>query len=181
MKAILLAISCFLALPLMAQDAPGSRAPRLREIPGSFIASNDTAQTPREVEALKDNVTIRLQGTTNTSHEIDLSLSGNGPMFTADQVIDDEHILSCEYVVSETETGYKVSYTVSTRIKVATQTGPDTTKYEYMSVRISGAVLCSADRPQVLIRNGSKPLHLTITKEAEQDGGGQPATRPASK
>ncbi len=76
-------------------------------------------------------------------------------------------MLICEYVVSETKTGYRVSYSVAARIKVATQTSQNSTNIEYRDVSISGTVLCSADRPQVLVRNGSKPLQLTITKEAE--------------
>jgi hypothetical protein len=157
MKATLLAVSCFLALPLLAQDAPRQRNPR----PG---VSSVTAQTPGEAETLEKNITIRLHGTTTTGADIDLSLSGIGPRFTADQVVNDDTMLTCQYVVSETENGYRVSYSVGARIKVAT----NSTNFEYRDVSISGTVLCSADRPQVLVRNGSKPLQLTITKEAEQ-------------
>ena len=127
-----------------------------------------TAQTPVEAEALKKNITIRLHGTTTTGADIDLSLSGIGPRFTADQVVNDDTMLACQYVVSETGTGYRVSYSIGARIKVATHTSQNSTNYEYLDATISGTVLCSSGRPQVLVRNGSKPLQLTITKEAEQ-------------
>ncbi len=168
MKFTLLAASCFLALPLIAQDAPHRVVPQPR-------VSSGTAQTPAEAESLQKNITIRLHGTTTTGADIDLSLSGIGPSFTADQVVNDDTMLTCQYVVSETETGYRVSYSVGARIKVATQTSQNSTNYEYHDVTISGTVLCSADRPQVLVRNGSKPLQLTITKEAAPSNGDKPS------
>lgn len=158
MRALFFATACLLPLPLMAQNTP-PRAPRPVAIPGQ--------QAPRDEAALAGNIMIRLQGTMTTGSEIDLSLAGIGPRFTADQVVGDDTVLSCQYVVSETETGYKVSYVVSTRIKIATQSGPNSTSFEYRDVSISGTVLCLADRPVVLVRNGPKPLQLTITKEAE--------------
>jgi hypothetical protein len=162
MKATLLAVSCFLALPLIAQEAP--RAPQPRR-------SSGTLQIPSEAEALKENITIRLHGTTTTGTEIDISLSGIGPSFTADQVVNDDTMLNCQYVVSETETGYRVTYSVGVRIKIAAHKTQNSTNYEYRDVVISGTVLCSVDRPQVLVRNGSNPLQLTITKEAESGPG----------
>ena len=159
MKATLLAVLCLITLPLIAQNAP-RRAPQPR-------SSSGTLQSPGEAEALKENITIRLHGTTTTGTDINLSLSGIGPRFTADQVVSDDTMLTCQYVVSETETGYKVSYSIGTRIKVATHTSQNSTNYEYLDVTISGTVLCSLDRPQLLVRNGASPLQLTITKEAE--------------
>jgi hypothetical protein len=162
MKATLLAGSCILAFPLIAQDAP-------RRVGAQPRAPSGTLQSPGESEALKNNITIRLHGTTTTGADLDLSLSGIGPMFTADQVVNDDTMLTCQYVVSETETGYRVSYSISARIKIATQTSQSSTNFEYRDVSVSGTVLCSADRPQALVRNGSKPLQLTITKETEPE------------
>ena len=168
MKATLLAVSCFLALPLIAQNTPR------RVIPPPGV-SNGAAQSSGESEPLKNNITIRLHGTTTTGADIDLSLSGIGPSFSADQVVNDDTTLTCRYVVSETETGYRVSYSVSARLKVATHVNQNVTNYEYRDVSISGTVLCSADRPQVLVRNGSKPLQLTITQEAAPPTGDKPS------
>ncbi len=175
MKATLLAVSCFLVSPLLAQEAPRERITPPNQQPPQRLQTQPqprmpigAAQTPAEAEALQKNITIRLHGTTTTGTEIDLSLSGIGPRFRADQVVNDDTMLCCEYIVSETETGYKVSYTVSARIRVASQGSSNNTNYEYRDVSTSGTVLCSADRPQVLVSNGSKPLQLTITKEAEQ-------------
>ncbi len=158
MKATILAVSCFLILPLIAQEA----APR--NVRPQIVPSGLT-QRSEEVESLKKNITIRLHGTTTTGTEIDLSLSGIGPRFRCDQVVNDDTMLSCEYLVSETETGYKVSYTVSARIKASLQNSPGLTGYENRDISTSGTVLCSTDRPQVLVSNGSKPLQLTITED----------------
>ena len=169
MKAILLAVSCFLTLPLIAQDN-STRAPRPRTPSPAMPqppVTRDTAQAPQQPADLTHNITIRLQGTTANGNDIDLSLSGIGPSFNADQSIDKDTILNCEYMVSETETGYKVTYRVSTRVKIATKTSADTTTYEYMDVSVSNTVLCAEGRPQVLVLNGAKSLKLTITKEAE--------------
>lgn len=179
MKATLLAVSCFLVFPLIAQEAPRQRITPPNQPPPQRLQPQPqsqpqlrmpigAAQTPAEAEALQKNITIRLHGTTTTGTEIDLSLSGIGPRFRCDQVVNDDTMLSCEYLVSETETGYKVTYTVSARIKVSPQGSSNNTSYEYRDISTSGTVLCSADRPQVLVSNGSKPLQLTITKEAEQ-------------
>ena len=172
MKTLILATACFMPLLLMAQT-PVPRQPRPR--------IDASSQQSGEAEGLKENITIRLQGTTTTGADIDLSLTGVGPKFTADQVINDDTVITCQYLVSETESGYRVSYSVSARIKVATQTNQTTTNFEFRDVSITGTVLCLADHPKVLVRNGSKPLQLTIIKEAEQDGTGQPATRSESK
>jgi hypothetical protein len=130
--------------------------------------SSGGSQQPAESQALKKNITIRLHGTTTTGAEIDLSLSGIGPSFTADQVVNDDTMLTCEYVVSETETGYRVSYSVGARIKLPKQANPNTTNFEYRDIIIRGTVLCSEKKAQVLVQNGTKSLKLTITEDAEQ-------------
>jgi hypothetical protein len=135
-------------------------------MPGSPV-HRDTAPEPQQPAELTHNITLRLQGTTTNGNDIDLSLSGIGPRFNAMQSIDKDTIFNCEYMVSETEKGYKVTYNISTRIKIATQTSADTTRYEYMDVSASNTVLCAEGLPLVLVLNGAKSLKLTITKEAE--------------
>ena len=162
MKATLLAVSCLLALPMMAQiSSPRGPRPQVNQLPHGI-------QAPVEDEGLKENITIRLQGTTTTGSDIDLSLTGVGPKFSADQVVKDDTILICEYLVTETETGYKVAYVVSARIKMATNVSANSTNFEYRDVSVSGNALCTAGRPLVLVRNGEKPLQLTISKEVEK-------------
>ena len=173
MKATLLTISCLLALPLLAQN----QLPRQSRV-GQPI--NPQQQSVVE-EGLEENITIRLQGTVTTGSEIDLSLSGVGPKFTADQVINDDTVLTCQYLVPETEAGYRVSYSVGARIKVVTQKTQNSTNFEYRDVVISGNVLCLAGRPVVVVRNGSKPLQLTIIKGPEHDTPGNPASVPDPK
>lgn len=182
MKTHLLTISFLLALPLLAQNpgqVPVPNQQRVRQPINPQPQQNQPLQS-EVVKELEENITIRLQGTVTSGSEIDLSLSGVGPQFTADQVINDDTVLTCQYLVSETESGYKVAYTVGTRIKVVTQTNQNSTNYEYRNVSISGNVLCSAGRPVVLVRNGSKPLQLTITRQTE--AAGEPSTvAPDSK
>lgn len=110
---------------------------------------------------------IRLNGTTTTGADVDLSLSGIGPRFIADQVVNDDTLLMCQYEVSEVDTGYRVSYTVGARIKIPTQGNSNTTSYEYRDITVIGTILCSKDTPQVLVRNGTKSLNLTITENTE--------------
>lgn len=159
MKTTILAVSCFLVLPLFAQNS----RPRVVLPPGAPGA----AHAPAEENFLEKNITIRLHGTTTTGTDVDLSLTGIGPVFTADQVMNNDTTLTCHYSVSETETGYRVAYSISSRIKIAVQANPDLTNYEFRDVSITGTVLCTVDRPQVLVSNGTKPLQLTITRQAE--------------
>ena len=176
MKIPFLFISGILTLPLLAQAPAPPRPIAIRS-----GATQQSPGDPGENEDLGENVTIRLQGTVTKGSEIDLSLSGIGPKFTADQVIDDDTVLSCQYVVSETEAGYKVSYSVGARIKVVTQKSQNSTNFEYRDVVISGNVLCVAGKPTVLVRNGTKPLALTITKGAEKDAPDNGTTAPDSE
>jgi hypothetical protein len=135
-----------------------------------------------EQKALSENIIIRLQGSTTTGIDIDLSLTGIGPKFAADQTVgDDGTVVHCEYLVSESDAEYRVSYTISVRVKVVTQVNRDTTNIQYQDLAISGNLICAINRPLVIVRNGLKPLQLTITKEAEQAGADQPATKPADK
>lgn len=163
MKTIILTVTLLLVLPLVAQNAPRQVNPRM---------PSGGSQQPAESQALKKNITIRLHGNTTTGAEIDLSLSGIGPRFTADQVVNDDTVLTCQYVVSETETGYQVSYSIGARIKIPTQVNPNTTNFEYRDITIQGSVLCSEKKAQVLVQNGTKTLKLTITEDTEQGADG---------
>lgn len=119
---------------------------------------------------------IRLQGTTPAGIDIDVSLTGIGPRFKTDQMLDDGTVAQCEYVVSDNGNGYKVSYSLSVRVKVAMQPGPNAS-FQYQDVSTSGTVLCVESRPLVLARNGSKPLQLTITKDSANGEPVEPAVR----
>ncbi len=173
MKALLFATVCLLTLPLAAQNSPPSRIVPPRQ--GSAPAID--LQASGDENALNHNIQIRLQGTTTTGADIDLSLTGVGPKFAADQVINDDTVLSCQYVVRKTETGYKVSYIVSTQMKVSTGSG----SFQYRDVPISGTVLCSLNQPVILVKNGQKPLQLTISTEVVKDRSEESAPEPKSK
>ena len=160
MKSSILALSCLLVLPLLAQNAPGLVNPRI---------PRRVSEQAAESQALKKNITIRLHGTTTTGAEIDLSLSGIGPSFTANQVVNDDTMLTFEYMVSETGAGYEVSYTVGAQIDDPTLPQQNTPIFKYRNIIIRGTVLCSEKKAQVLVQNGTKSLKLTVTEDAEQD------------
>ena len=164
MKAKLLIVSCFLVLPLMAQDARVRRTPQ--PAPTQRVPVN---QASAETVALGENTRVRLHGSTSTGNAIDITLAGIGPRFAASQVINGDEIIDCQYIVSETETGYKVIYTVGLRVKMVAGKSQNSTNYEYRDTSITGTVLCSDDSPQVLISNGGKPMELTITKASEEE------------
>lgn len=163
MKTSTLAVSCLLVLPLVAQHAP---------IQVNLRKPISVTQQITEPPALKKSITIRLHGTNSNGAEIDFSLAGIGPKFLADQLINDETILQCDYVVSETETGYLVSYIIGSRITIrdgdnmnsARSSSRDTIRDTY----IRGTVLCANKKTQVLVQNGSKSLKLTITEDEGQ-------------
>jgi hypothetical protein len=159
MKISLLTFTCILVLPLMGQDTV---------TPANQSGRRSASKTPATTAALKENITIRLFGTTTTGAEIDLALTGVGPRFAAEQVLDNDTVVSCEYMVSESENGYQVSYVVTAQIKIVVQSNQNgAISVDFREVSLSGEVLCATDRPHAIVRSGSKSLHLTISKEAQ--------------
>jgi len=157
-----------LAMPIYGQQM---QRPRVVPPPQPVVR----AESVGVEDALKENITIRLQGTAATGAEVDLSLTGIGPRFAADQMIGGDAVLTCDYVVAqaEGEGGYLVSYSVGVRVKVATHTNASqgTTSFEFRDVTITGTVLCRLDEAVAIVRNGDKPLQLTVSKAAgRQDG-----------
>ncbi len=164
MKAILFVIAASLLLPLAAQN-PGIRPPLPRQQQGH----RDVA-APAD-DALQGNITIHLKGMTTTGNEIDLSLTGIGPTFMADQIVgNDNSMLSCEYSVKATETGYRVSYSIGMQQRVPTSVQKEVTNYEYRSVVMRGSVLCPEGKPVVIVKNGAKPLQIAVSTTAAEPG-----------
>lgn len=162
MKTISLLLAAALLAPLSAQE-PGVRPPRHRVSQPQQQVADPSAQLPDA------NIMIHLEGTTTTGDEIDLQLTGVGPTFTADQMIGEENtVLSCQYGVSRAEKGYRVSYNITVRVRIATNVvrgEKEMTNYEYRDVSLGGAVLCTPGVPVVILRNAKKPLELTLSEE----------------
>lgn len=166
MKATALILSFALVSPLFAQD---QRMPRPRVVPPPEQRGEWPADPP--AAALERNITVRLDGTTTTGNEIDLSLTGIGPVLSAAQLVGAElSHLSCEYSVTPAGNAYRVKYTISVRQKVATSAGKEVTNFEYMNITIQGTALCQPGKPVEIVRNDAKPLRLTVSPEAEGNG-----------
>ncbi|WP_411825485.1 hypothetical protein [Luteolibacter sp. AS25] len=166
-KTILVAAVCLFSLPTYAQ----TRVPRTVAPPG--VVSAPTADSEHG-SGLTSNLSVLLEGSITADSVVDLSLTGSGPKFSAEQILEDETILHTEYLIATSERGYSVAYAVAARVKVKTRTANDqkTANFEYRDVSITGNVICSLNEPIVLIRNGARSLQLTIKKEAEQGGDG---------
>lgn len=162
MKSPILLLGVLLTIPILAQ----TEMPRPRVVPVPEPVQHD----PRPVaDPLRKNTTIRLQGTTTTGQDVDLSLTGLGPRFNADQMIaGNDTVMSCDYLVSETDRGFMVSYTLVVQVKAATSVNQGSTIYNYRDVSLKGTVLCKAGEPVVIVKNGDKSLQLTVTQNSEE-------------
>jgi hypothetical protein len=159
-KPILVAAVCLFALPIMSQtEAP-------RRVPLPRVGSAPAAASGHDA-GLTNNISVLLEGSITADSVVNLSLTGSGPKFSADQVLEDETILRTEYLISTSGNGYSVEYAVAARVKVKTGAANDQRPptFEYRDVSITGNVICSLDKPIVLIRNGARSLQLTIKKE----------------
>ncbi|WP_035607903.1 hypothetical protein [Haloferula sp. BvORR071] len=177
MKAISFLLAMALLAPLSAQAQQGNPTrPRGRVVPppqapgqpwAGQVNSPD-ADAEADSQLPEANFTISLEGTLSSGPTVDLQLTGSGPSFTADQTIGEEgSILSCQYKLSKTEKGYRVSYSIGTQLRIATSVSKgqnEATNYEYRSIVLSGAVLCIPGAPIVIARNAGKPLTLSVAE-----------------
>lgn len=163
MKSPILLLGVLLTIPILAQ----TEMPRPRVVPVPEPVQHD----PRPVaDPLRKNTTIRLQGTTTTGQDVDLSLTGLGPRFNADQMIaGNDSVMSCDYLVSETDRGFMVSYTLRIRVRMGTNPGsPGPPNAEFRDLSLSGNILCKPGEPVVIVKNGDKSLQLTVTQNSEE-------------
>jgi len=105
-----------------------------------------------------------------TGEDIDMTLVGVGPVFSADQLVgDDMAVVNCSYTVLKAEDGgFHVGYRISCRIRMKTSKVKDSYNYEYRDVTLNGSVICQPAKPVTLLRNGEKSLKLTISKADEK-------------
>lgn len=158
-KSILLCV--LLTLPTFGQ----TQMPRPRVNPSGMVQQDGQPVTDK----LQKNTTVRVQGTTTTGQDIDLSLTGLGPRFNADQMIaGTDSVMSCDYVVTESEQGFTVAYTLVVQMKVATSVNQGSTIYNYRDVSLKGTILCKPGEPVGIVKNGDKTLHLTVSQEPEK-------------
>jgi len=157
MKTTILLLTALLSLPILGQTFQ----PRPRTVPTGMPQQEGQPAG----EQLQKNTTIRIQGTTTTGQDIDLSLTGLGPRFNAEQIIGaDDSVLNCEYLVKESDEGFLVSYVLRVRLKTASSP----TTYEFRDVSVTGNVLCKPGEPVVIVKNGEKTLQLTVTQEVDK-------------
>jgi hypothetical protein len=177
MKAISLLLALALFAPLAAQN-PNS-PPRPRGGIGPSPNQQQFSQDSPGIPLPEANFTISLEGTLTSGTAVDLQLTGSGPTFHADQIIgDDGTVVGCQYTLSKTEKGYRVSYNIATQVRIATNIHrgeTETVNYEFRSVSLSGAVLCTPGAPIVIARSGGKPLRLTL---AEVPAAATPGVEP---
>ncbi len=159
MKTTIVLLSVLLSLPILGQTFQ----PRPRALPPGMPQPEGQPAGER----LQKNTTIRVQGTTTTGQDIDLSLTGLGPRFNADQMIaGNDSVMNCDYLVTESDQRFLISYTLVVRIKVTSNPGPP--NIEYRDVSVGGTILCKPGEPVVIVKNGDKTLQITVTQEAEK-------------
>jgi hypothetical protein len=185
MKAIPLLLAVALLTPLAAQNQNPPRQRIPQQAQPQFQPGRPVVPPQMEDAQLPDsNLTISLEGNTTTGSAVDLQLTGTGPTFSADQMIGDEGgTLTCQYTLSKNDKGYRVSYSIGVRVRIATavvQGQANMTNYEYRDVSLSGTVQCKPGVPVVIVRNAKVPLKLTVSEvpETAVEPGQAPAVEP---
>ncbi len=116
-------------------------------------------------KVLTENISIHLQGTASEGTDLDLSLTGIGPIFQADVVTGDTHtILSHSYSVKPNGSGYTVEYNIGLRIRMEVARSKQTSSYESREVSLNGTVLLSEGAKVVISKNGVQELSLSVSK-----------------
>ena len=126
-----------------------------------------TGTTAAEVtpKVLAENITIQLQGSVNAGPQLDLSLTGVGPVFQADVLTGDEHtILSHQYSVKPQEGRYRVEYHIGLRVRFESSRNGNTTNYEYRDVSMTGTILAKEAEKVVISKDADRELSLTLKK-----------------
>lgn len=167
MKAIPLLLAVALLAPLAAQNPPNRPRGGVVLPPQAGQQAQFSDDRPR-IELPESNFTISLEGTLTSGTAVDLQLTGCGPTFTADQAIGDEGtVVSCNYNLSKTEKGYRVSYSITTQVRIATaihRGEKESVNYEFRTISLSSSILCTPGVPVVIARSAAKPLTLTVAE-----------------
>jgi hypothetical protein len=162
-------VAAMIVLPAFAQEAPQppNRQERPRVVPPQSMAPR---QERRQADALDKNITIRLNGILPVGEQVDLSLTGVGPMFSTDSPIGKEGAVThFEYMVEPEGAAYRVNYSISTRIRIPIQRNGDAViSYEYRDIATNGSVLCEAGKAVGIYKGQGGGLFLSVGDAAEE-------------
>lgn len=172
MKIIFLLVTALAIAPIVAQErrvpAPPSPRAGVQRVPSPSARSSQT-----NAEALAENHTIHLHGMTSAGIPVDLSLTGIGPEFSADTVLDDDFsVLNCRFLVTQIDDRPVVDFAISVRVRVPTQTSGDAVSYSYQEVSTSGRAVTPLGKPLVIAASGKGDLVLTMTRTGDHAGQG---------
>jgi hypothetical protein len=172
MKAFAPLVAAMIVIPAVAQEAPQppirpDRQERPRVVPPQVPM--EPRQDRRHADALDKNITIRLNGILPVGEQVDLSLTGVGPMFSTDSPIGKEGAVThFEYMVEPEGAAYRVNFSISTRIRVAIQRNGDAVSYEFMDIATNGNVLCEAGKAVGIYKGQDGGLFLSVGDAEEE-------------
>ena len=105
---------------------------------------------------LTENIMIQLQGSVVGGPDLDLSMTGIGPLFRGDVVAgDDPDILTHTDTVVKAGDGYKVDYSIGLRLKSEQKIG-NREHIENRDVFVTGAALAEEGKKLVISKNGDR-------------------------
>ena len=171
MKAFAPLVAAMIVIPAVAQEAPQppirpERQERPRVVPPQVPM--EPRQDRRQADALDKNITIRLNGTLPGGEPVDLSLTGVGPLFSTDSPIGKEGTVPrFEYMVEPEGAAYRVTYSISTRIKVTIQRN-GAENFEFRDIRTNGSVLCQAGKAVGIYKGQDGGLFLSVGDADEE-------------
>ena len=172
MKAFAPLVAAMIVLPAVAQEAPQppnrpERPERQRVVPPQVPM--EPRQDRRQADALDKNITIRLNGTLPGGEQVDLSLTGVGPMFSTDSPIGKEGAVArFEYVVDREGAAYRVNYSIFTRVKVTIQRDGEAAGHEFRDIRTNGSVLCQAGKAVGIYKGQDGGLFISVGDAEEE-------------
>jgi hypothetical protein len=117
---------------------------------------------------LAENMTLQLQGSVVGGPELDLAMTGIGPLFRGDVVAgDDPAIVTHTYTVVTAGDGYKVDYSIGLRLQVEKKSD-GRVNVEFHDVVVTGTAMVEEEKTLVISKNGDRELSLTLSKTASK-------------
>jgi hypothetical protein len=152
-------------LPSKARNSTSSR-------PAPPMRSTRPPVRPSVVEShsnnLAENMTLQLQGSVVGGPELDLAMTGIGPLFRGDVVAgDDPAIVTHTYTVVTAGDGYKVDYSIGLRLQVEKKSD-GRVNVEFHDVVVTGTAMVEEEKTLVISKNGDRELSLTLSKTASK-------------
>ncbi|MGC4013812.1 MAG: hypothetical protein QM755_04735 [Luteolibacter sp.] len=141
---------------------PGTPSVRQRRLPPAGGSLNNENPTP--ANELDRNRSLRLEGNLGDHRNIKLTVTGLGPQFQSDSMIEDGSLVTLNYVINDSGKGPVLDYSIGVRIAV-----PVGTSIEYRSLVFKSRALCQPGKPLEIYRNDKQSLTLTLDPTAEGD------------